>query len=57
MNIDYVIKAVYDMLMSQTFHNWHESDFKDYVEGEYNSKGTNEIYNDIYKLLNIKREL
>jgi len=53
MSKDIIIQKVYDMLMSQTFVDWCESDFMDYVEGEEECKTKKEIKEDIERMLHL----
>ena len=57
MNNKDIVKAVYDMLMSQSFADWYDTDFIEHVEGVAGFKGVDEIYSDISELLNFNKEL
>ena len=46
-----IAKAVYDMLMSQSFADWYDTDFIEHVE-DPSTKSVDEICSDISKLLN-----
>ena len=51
MNNKDIVKAVYDMLMSQSFADWYNTDFIEHVE-DPSTKSVDEICSDISKLLN-----
>ena len=51
MNNKDIVKAVYDMLMSQSFADWYDTDFIEHVE-DTSTKSVDEICSDISKLLN-----
>lgn len=57
MNNKDIVKAVYDMLMSQSFADWYDTDFIDHVEGGPSYKSADDIFSDIFKMLNLKKEL
>jgi len=45
------IKKVYNMLMTQTFADWHDGEFMDHVEGEENCKNKKEICEELKLML------
>lgn len=42
-----ISRVIYEGLMSQSFVDWEESDFRDHVHGEENCKTKEEIMEDI----------
>jgi hypothetical protein len=51
MNNNDIVRAVYNMLMSQSFADWYDTYFNEHVEGVDGFKGIDEIYSDISELL------
>jgi len=48
---DHVVQSVYQMLMSQDFVDWYEDKFMDYVSGEEDCATTDDIMQDLKKML------
>jgi hypothetical protein len=53
MNKNDIVRAVYNMLMSQSFADWYDTYFNEHVEGVagFNFKTGDEICSDISELL------
>lgn len=45
------INKIYDMLSSQRFFDWYGSTFEDHITGEEDAKSTEEIKDDIRRML------
>ena len=53
MDKDQIVKAVYEMLTSQSFEDFYRGDFDDFILGEPNAKSKKEINEKIGDLLHL----